>query len=280
MKRYKVLNNDLTSAFQNFQFKLGKEYVCDNFDDNPDNDCSYGFYATDLEGLTYSYNKNNKIFICEVSGKSVEVNQYKMRYEKIRIIKEADLDDIENEIDNNKFGYDLKKALFPINPLLDIKPKEVTSVEIKLLYKWDSVWDSVRDGVWASVRTSVRDSVGASVWDSVGASVWASVRDSVWDSVWASVWDSVRDGVWASVRTSVRDSVGASVWAYMSSIFYNIQKWEYIKHKKGINPFQPCIDLWELGLVPSFDGKIWRLHAGQDAKIVYEISKENLQKLY
>jgi hypothetical protein len=29
--------------------------------------------------------------------------------------------------------------------------------------------------------------------------------------------------------------------------------------------------------VPSFDGKIWRLHAGKDAKIVYEISKEELK---
>jgi hypothetical protein len=28
--------------------------------------------------------------------------------------------------------------------------------------------------------------------------------------------------------------------------------------------------LWESGFVPSFDGKTWRLHAGKNAKIVYE----------
>ena len=34
---------------------------------------------------------------------------------------------------------------------------------------------------------------------------------------------------------------------------------------------QSGIDLWEAGLVPSFDGKAWRLHAGKNAKIVYEM---------
>ena len=65
-------------------------------------------------------------------------------------------------------------------------------------------------------------------------------------------------------------SVWASVWAYMSS-FFNIPKWEHIDHEQGINPFQSCIDLWDQGLVPSFDGTTWRLHSGPDAKIVYEL---------
>ena len=98
---------------------------------------------------------------------------------------------------------------------------------------------------------------------------WASVRDSVWASVWASV----RASVWASVRASV----GASVRAYISSGFPNIEKWEHIKHKKGVNPFQSCIDLWNDNLVPSFDGKTWRLHSGEKAEIVFKISKEDLK---
>ena len=39
------------------------------------------------------------------------------------------------------------------------------------------------------------------------------------------------------------------------------------------NPFQPAIDLWEAGFVPSFDGKVWRLYAGKDAQIVYEMEE-------
>ena len=90
-----------------------------------------------------------------------------------------------------------------------------------------------------------------------------------WDSVRASVRDSVRASVWDSVRASVRDSV----WAYTSSLFPNIKKWNYINHKKGVNPFQPCIDLWHKSLVPSFDGKAWRLHTGPEAKIIYEMEE-------
>ena len=156
----------------------------------------------------------------------------------------------------------IKKIIYPFNK----RAGKVTQKDITNLKKWDSVRDSVGDSVWASV------------WASVGASVGDSVRDSVWDSVRASVWDSVRASVWASVGDSVRDSVWDSVRdsvrAYMSS-FFNLDEWKYIKHKKRSNPFQPCIDLWERGLVPSFDGKTWRLHKGKNAKICYEWKPRN-----
>ena len=70
-------------------------------------------------------------------------------------------------------------------------------------------------------------------------------------------------------------SVGDSVGAYISSLFQNITKWKYFENAEG-NPFQSCIDLWNAGFVPSFDGEIWRLHSGKDAKIVYEIKKGEL----
>ena len=93
---------------------------------------------------------------------------------------------------------------------------------------------------------------------------------------WASVWASVRDSVGASVWASVRDSVGDSVGAYQGSLFTKITDWKYVKHESGIYPFQPSVDLWKRGFVPSFDGKIWRLHQGKDMKVVYEIKKEDL----
>ena len=49
-----------------------------------------------------------------------------------------------------------------------------------------------------------------------------------------------------------------------------------IEHKEGVNPFQSSIDLWHMGLVPSFDGGIWRLHKGNNAEVVLEISEEEL----
>ena len=45
-------------------------------------------------------------------------------------------------------------------------------------------------------------------------------------------------------------------------------------YTKLLRPFQPCIDLWNLGLVPSFDGTTWRLHKMCDnAKVIYEWKK-------
>jgi hypothetical protein len=161
-------------------------------------------------------------------------------------------------------GINLDEAINPVYPL-KIKSAKVTEEDKELLKKWASV----RDSVWASVRDSVWDSVRDSVW----ASVWASVRDSVWDSVWASVkasvWASVKDSVWASVK----DSVWASVWAYTGSLFTSITEWQYAPKSDGY-PYQPCVDLWKRGFVPSFDGTTWRLHSGKDAKIVYEWTPE------
>ena len=98
---------------------------------------------------------------------------------------------------------------------------------------------------------------------------WASVGDSVWDSVRNSVWDSVWDSVGASVGASVRDSVRDSVWAYTASFFPEITEWKYVENL-GPNPWEPCQKLWEMGVVPSFDGKTWRLHAGEKAEVIYE----------
>jgi len=98
---------------------------------------------------------------------------------------------------------------------------------------------------------------------------WDSVGGSVKDLIWNSVGGSVGDSIW--------DSVGGSIWGYTSS-FFNLPEWKYIKHKKGVNPYQCVIDLWEKGLVPSFNGTTWRLHTGEKAKIVFEITKEKLLK--
>ena len=105
---------------------------------------------------------------------------------------------------------------------------------------------------WFKEWASVRDSVGASVWTSVGALVWTSVGALVR----ASVRDAVRYAVFDSVSASFTDSV----WAYASS-FFAID----FKHD-----FSSAVKLWESGLVPSFDGTMWRLHSGKKADVVYE----------
>ncbi len=273
MKKYKVLNKDKTSPFKNFKYMLGKEHHVPEIDMCKDNDCSYGLYATDLEGILYSNLSDGKqVYECEVRGKEVVIDQFKQRFEYLKLIRKVPLKELEPMLkkESKKLGYDLYRALIPVNPLAS-KPNKPTKKDIANLKKWYSVRESVRESVGESVRESVGDSVGYSV----GESVWDSVGESVWDSVWNSVWNSVR----YSVRYSVRDSVWDSVGAYVSSLFPNIKDWKYIDHKKGINPFQSCIDLWHRGFVPSFDGEIWRLHSGKKAEIVFEIHKDKLREV-
>ena len=248
MKKLKVLNANLTSPFRNFKYKIGKEYTCKDFDDNPNNDCSNGFYATDVEGLPYSWNINKKCFEVEVSGRQVIISQYKQRFEKQTIIREVEKDELIElaRKEEKRLGYKLSEVLFPVNPLL-FTQREVTEKEIQILKEWASVLETV--------RASVLETVRASVWETVKASAWETVKALAWETGWASVWETV----WASV------------WAYASSLFPGIEKWKYIEHEKGVNPFQSGIDLWRSGFVPSFDGEVWRLHSGKKAEIVYEL---------
>ena len=237
MKKYKVLNKDKTSPFQNFKYKLGKEYHCPEIDMCENNGCSNGLYATDLEGILYSNLSSGKqVYECEVRGKEVVIDQFKQRFEYLKLIRKISLKELEPLLkkESKKLGYDLNRALVPVNPLAS-KPSKPTKKDIANLKKWDSVRDSV----------------------------WGSVRDSVWGSVWYSVGDSVEN----------------SVRAYISSLFPNIKDWKHIDHKKGVNPFQSCIDLWHRGFVPSFDGTTWRLHSGKKAEIVFEIHKDKLREV-
>ena len=253
---YKVLKNidgKLISPFQRTEYKMGKEYFCEDFDDNLKKDCSRGFYATGIEGVLYSFRNlpTYEVYKCEVGGRIAEIDQFKRRYERIKLIEFVPNEEVKKLAlaEETILGYKLAETLYPIHPF-KIKAGKVTIKEIELLRQW----------------YSVRKSVGYSVWDSVGSSVGKSVGYSVWYSVWNSVWDSVGYSVW--------DSVGNSVGAYISSLFPNIKKWKYIDHEEGINPFQPCIDLWRAGFVPSFDGKIWRLHAREKGEIVYQEDKK------
>ena len=68
------------------------------------------------------------------------------------------------------------------------------------------------------------------------------------------------------------DSVWDSVGAYTGTFFLLPRDaWKYTENVKTDEyPFLPLVKLWEQGLVPSFDGKKWRLHGGEDAMILWK----------
>ena len=265
MKKYKVLRlvkGELISPYQSYNYgkledALGKKMVCEDFDDDENEDCSIRFYATDIDGLICSLNKHkdNRVFEVEMGGRSVVNSEYKQGFEEQTIIRMLYKSEVKKLIreQSKKMDWDYYHACYPVNPLKINKPFDKEKA-LKLLKEW------------ASVRASVRASVGNSVWDSV----WGSV----WDSVWASVWDSV----WGSVSCSVSGILWDFVGVYISSLFPSIKKWKYINHKEGVNPFQSGIDLWHMGLVPSFDGEFWRLHKGEKAEVVLKITREELRR--
>jgi len=113
-------------------------------------------------------------------------------------------------------------------------------------------------------KLSKKHKLALKEWGSIGDSVWGSIGDSVRGSIGGSVGDSVWGSVWGSVR------------GYTGSLFPNIKKWKYTDKE---NPWNCIRTLWLDGYVPSCDGKVWRLHAGRKAKVVFEISKDDLKKL-
>lgn len=265
---YKVLDENMLSPFREYPFEVETEYVCRDFDANPTHHCSNGFYATGIDGLPYSFNIERQVWECEVSGKAVEIDQFKRRYEKLRLIRKLMHDEVKQLAleKEAEVKYKLSEVLFPINPLLINRRSNAIEKELELL----KVWDSVRDSVRTSVGDSVRDSIRDSVWDFA----WTSVRDSVWDSAWALVWASVKTSVEgsarASVSASVRTSVGDSVGAYIGSLFPDVKHWKYVESLEGVYPYQSVVELGKAGLVPCFYSNRWHLHAGEKAAVVWE----------
>ena len=225
MRKLKVLKSNMETPFQNYQMELGKKYVCENFDPNPDELCSNGFYATDVEGLTYSINQHedNRVFECEVGGQSVTINQYKQRFETIELIRELNRDEIEQLAlaAEPELGYKLCEAIYPRNPLIG-DPKKVTERGIELLKQWIAVRYAVEASLEYSVSGIIRDSIGNSVKDIVRAIVKESVGNSIRDSTGDSIRVSVKDAIWASVKASVRYSVCDSVRYSVRVTFFSL----------------------------------------------------------
>lgn len=135
-----------------------------------------------------------------------------------------------------------------VNPF-ELPPVEtVTDEQIA----WLKEWNSVKVADWEEGMASVKELAGESVGESAGTSIWASVGASVWHSIWASVGGLVWVSVWVAV------------WAYACSFFKT----------ENVLRAAPAIKLWEAGLVPTWDGSVWRLHTGADARIVYEWKPE------
>jgi hypothetical protein len=163
----------------------------------------------------------------------------------------------------------------PIHPFKIKPPDKITEEHLFLLKKWVFVLQSIRESFEDSVLEPIRESFLDSILDSIRYSVWESIGESVFDSFGSFFLNSLRDSVEYSVLNSLREYVGVFFWAYIGTMFQNIEEWKYIDYtnpifQKGEYPFQAAADLWKLGLVPVFDYKVWKLHGGPRANILWE----------
>ena len=270
MRLYKILEvneNRVFSPFQGYYYGtlrkiFGKELICKNFDES-NNECSNGFYAVDIDGLIYFLNKckYNKVFEVEVGGKRKEFDQFKRRFEKQKIIRMLDEEKVKELIRkaSDKMDYNYYEMCYPLDPR-SIECGEVNNQVIELLKKWDSVFHIINNSVYPSIYRSIYNPI------------YKVAQESFYYSLYYHI------GIFdKTIDRTIYDYATECACAYLGSLFFNIEKWIRIEHKKGEYPFQCGVELLKLGFIPIFDGSTWRLHAGKDMKIVYEISREKLK---
>lgn len=109
--KYKVLTYDMKSPFQqlfyNKTWEIGVGYHCLDFNRDESVSCGSGYYATDIEGIIYTLGNNpdrpHRVFECEVWGDSVISDEYKQRYENIKLTREVMEEEYKTLLCNNPY---------------------------------------------------------------------------------------------------------------------------------------------------------------------------------
>ncbi len=270
MTYYKAVRLDRTSHYdQSTLWRVGARVAVDNPDLPSQGPCGRGIHVSPTLLHAVGWQRGPSRYY-EVEPETILARDAtKARCNAVRVIREigrAEQDELA--------GFRLWEANHPHHPLRGPRLPRSNAWLRDRVAEWasvrDSVWDSVRD----SVRASVRDSVRPPAWASVLGSAWDSMRDSVWYSVWDSVMDdmgaSAWDSAWYSARYSMRDSVRDGVVGYAGSLFPAVTKWCYLPGVAA--PWEPLRRLWLAGYVPSYAGKVWRVHTGPTARVVLEVT--------
>lgn len=192
---------------------------------------------------------------------------------------------------DSKAGFKISEACCPVNPLR--LPKSQTPLNLRALVReWEVNVQTIKvpkgDHPWAYVAQVVEETV-ASKFKCPFLPI--SVEDMVFGLIDISgvpIMDAVTTRIehtvfkWRPIPPSKASNIDASLLAaaaaYVAGLFYNIDKWKYMKNAVT-NPWRPLQTLWYNGYVPSFDGKLWRIHSGPTAKIVDKFTSEDLKTL-
>lgn len=175
------------------------------------------------------------------------------RFEELEVIEEiADLDVF--------FGWNYTEAADPINPF-GIAKQGISDDIVFLAGQWVSVYGLVCN----AVRNAPLDPIFSYIWQVVGEPTRGLVQSAV-GSLGEAAWQSkVGDSVLA-----LRDSVLALCYAYALSLFEGAEGRGSIDERMDNDIFRIVRNLWCKGIVPSHDTKLWRLHSGENAEIIWQ----------
>lgn len=219
----------------------------------------------DLENLykiNNSYHYDSHSSICKYYRLNEDICN---KYEYNPFTKIFKIDKINSDVDDRIQAEDwaknlnFKKIVESLiiknikNPLIDLPNNKYLNNDIIMLLK-----------NWESVQHTVRRYMDHYLTKQVGS----SVKDSVYDYLRCFLFFPVYDIISAKIGNGdyIWDSILNSVIAYKGSFFD-------VKYNIGV---ESLIKLWDMGYVPSFDDKIWRLHSGQNGDIVFEIKQSDL----
>ena len=123
---------------------------------------------------------------------------------------------------------------------------QVTPEILELLHGWESVIDTIDD----------------SLSDIAYETIISTVHETMNDQILSIIWDKIKAETDESDFCYCYESVFEAVLGYLSS-FFVFKKWTNSEENSNINPYQPCISLWEMGIVPVFNGRQWSLHGSK-----------------
>jgi len=179
-----------------------------------------------------------------VRGVPVAEDKRKYGFVELEVLEEiTDLDSL--------FPFNYTEACNPINPFLAPRV-EVTGEMLDILREWSRVWtlglpiSTFMDGL---------------------PLLWITVRDGIWNRLLLSmeplypIWRCFPDKAW--------DSAVSCAASYAASLFKPGFSCPGMSRRQW-KSFQVGAGLWRRGVIPSFDGEVWRLHSGEKAAVIWE----------
>ena len=243
-----------------FDFGLRKKYLSKELDYYPDSHTSiadyFGYTGSKEDALNkYEYNPLTKEFTVD------QINTVDDSKSVRRFCEELDFRTIVPELI-------LKPVIHPLRDVSGFADSEALRLLKEWAIFWDSLGDNARSIIKGYVRGSIWDRVSLDSWNNISLIVYIRVGNDTKRSIVRSVSRSYSSMRYDGTLDAIHDSVKTSIDAYAGS-FFDIWGDEY--------KYQSAVDLWERGLVPSFNGKTWRLHSKKG--IAWEGTMEHLERI-